>query len=103
MEDQPNKSLSHAVYSIRLHVVFVTKYRRKVITDRIRKHLQQSLASILADWRCQLVEFGGEEDHVHMLIEIHPALNISTLVNNLKSASSRRIRNKFAKHITQFY
>ena len=103
MEDQPHKSLSNAVYSLRLHVVFVTKYRRKVITDRMRKHLQQSLAGILADWRCQLIEFGGEEDHIHMLIEIHPALNISTLVNNLKSASSRRVRNKFAKHIAQFY
>ena len=103
MEDQPNKSLSNAVYSLRLHVVFVTKYRRKVITDRMRKHLQQSLAGILADWRCQLIEFGGEEDHIHMLIEIHPALNISTLVNNLKSASSRRVRNKFPKHIAQFY
>jgi hypothetical protein len=45
----------------------------------------------------------GQEDHVHMLIDIHPALSISILVNNLKSASSRRVRNKFAKHIAQFY
>jgi putative transposase len=86
-----------------LHIVLVTKYRRKVITVSVRKHLQESLAGILADWRCQLIEFGGEEDHVHMLIDIHPALNIYILVNNLKSASSRRVRNKFAKHIAQFY
>ena len=50
-----------------------------------------------------MIEFGGEEDHVHLLIDIHPALNISVLINNLKSASSRRIRNKFPEHIKQFY
>ena len=63
----------------------------------------QSYTSILDDWRCQMIEVGGEKDHIHMLVEIHPALTISTLVNNLKSASSRRVRNKFAKHIAQFY
>ncbi|MHB1321625.1 MAG: transposase [Acidithiobacillus ferrivorans] len=36
------------------------------------------------------MEFGGESDHVHLLVEIHPALNISTLINNLKTASARR-------------
>lgn len=74
-----------------------------MLTDPIRRHLKQALAGILADWRCQLLEFAGQDDHVHLLIEIHPALNISILVNNLKSASSRRVRNKFARHIARFY
>ena len=38
-----------------------------------------------------------------MLIDIHPALNISTLINNLKSASSKRLRRRFAEHIKEFY
>jgi len=49
-----------------------------------------------------LLEFGGEADHVHLLVEIHPALNISTLINNLKTASSRRTRNRFAEHLKPF-
>ncbi|MHB8369383.1 MAG: transposase, partial [Leptospirales bacterium] len=36
---------------------------------------------------------------MHLLVEIHPALNISTLINNLKTASSRRTRNRFAEHL----
>jgi putative transposase len=60
-------------------------------------------SGILESWRCSLIEFGGEEDHVHLLIDIHPALNLSTLINNLKSASSRRIRNAFPDHIKRFY
>jgi REP element-mobilizing transposase RayT len=60
-------------------------------------------SGILGSWRCSLIEFGGEEDHVHLLIDIHPALKLSALINNLKSASSRRIRNAFPDHIKRFY
>ncbi len=48
-------------------------------------------------------EFGGEVDHVHLLIDIHPALDTSVLNNNLKTASARRTRNHFAEHLAPFY
>jgi putative transposase len=103
MNNQPNTSLSHSVYLLRLHIVFVTKYRRKVLTGNMLKYAEKAFAEILADWRCRLLEFGGEDDHVHMLVDIHPALTISTLINNLKSASSKRLRREFASHIKKFY
>lgn len=98
-----HKSSSHAVYSIRLHVVFVTKYRRRTLIPELLTYLQTAFADILTAWRCELLEFGGEQDHVHMLIDIHPALNVSTLINNLKTASARRARNRFADHLAQYY
>lgn len=97
------KSSSHAVYSLRLHIVFVTKYRRRTLSPRLLKYLRGAFAEILASWRCELLEFGGEADHVHLLVEIHPALNISTLINNLKTASARRARNRFEAHLAKFY
>ena len=103
MENQDHKSLSHAVFSLRLHMVFVTKYRRKVLTVNMCRYLKKTFAGILARWRCQLLEFGGEDDHVHLLVEIHPAINLSILINNLKSASSKRVRNKFPLRIAKFY
>jgi putative transposase len=96
-------SASHAVYSLRLHIVLVTKYRRKTLTPELLEALQGIFEKILADWRCSLIEFGGEADHVHLLVAIHPALNIAGLINNLKSASSRRMRNRFADHLRNFY
>ncbi|WP_020375717.1 IS200/IS605 family transposase [Sulfobacillus thermosulfidooxidans] len=97
-------SASHAVYSLRLHIVFVTKYRRKTLTSELLAALREAFAEILNDWRCTLIEFGGgEADHVHLLVGIHPALNLSTLINNLKSASARRMRNRFADHLAKFY
>lgn len=98
-----HKSKSHAVYSIKLHIVFVTKYRRKILTRALLNYLREAFAEILADWRCELLEFGGEADHVHLLVDLHPALDLSVLINNLKTASARRARNRFADHLAKFY
>ena len=103
MESQAKTSSSHAIYLIRLHVVFVTKYRRKVLNPEIRAFLETAFRGVLENWNCTLEEFGGEEDHVHLLIDIHPALNISELINNLKSATSKKTRNHFRDHVAQFY
>ncbi len=65
--------------------------------------MRESLTEILAGLRCTLLAFGGEADHVPLLAEIHPALNISTLINNRKTASARRARNRFAEHLKPFY
>jgi putative transposase len=101
--DNVNKSSSHAVYNLKLHIVFVTKYRRKTLTPEMLDSLKRAFAEILSAWRCALLEFGGESDHVHLLIDIHPALDISVLVNNLKTASARRMRNRFGEHLAMFY
>jgi putative transposase len=69
---------------------FVTKYRRKILTPELLDYLKQAIGEILIDRRCSLVEFGGEEDYIHLIANIHPALNISNLINNLKSATARR-------------
>lgn len=103
METQPEISSSHAVFSIKLHIVFVTKYRRPVLTDEMCDYLRTAFSEILEHWRCTLVEFGGEADHVHLLVSIHPALDISVLINNLKTASARRIRPRYKEQIDKFY
>ncbi len=73
------------------------------MTPELLDYLRGAFAEILEGWRCTLLEFGGESDHVHLLIEIRPALNISTLINKLKTASARRARNRFAEHLKPFY
>lgn len=101
--ENTNKSSSHAIFNIKLHIVFVTKYRRKTLTPEILLYLKDAFADCLDAWRCKLVEFGGEADHVHLVIDIHPALDISVLINNLKTASARRTRSRFADHLSSFY
>ena len=69
------------------------------LTTKLLDYLHGAFGEVLEDWRCRLLEFG----EVHLFAEIHPALNISTLVNNLKTASARRVRNRFSEHLKAFY
>ena len=101
--ENANRSSSRAVFNLKLHIAFVTKYRRKTLSPDLLKYLEEAFGEILAAWRCTLLEFGGEADHVHLLVDIHPALDISVLINNLKTASARRTRNRFADHLAPFY
>jgi putative transposase len=97
------KSLYHCVYRLNYHLVVVTKYRRKVITSEMLNDLKHILGRVCESWGCSLVEFNGESDHVHLLIEAHPNMRLSDFVNNLKTVSSRLIRKDHKVHLDRFY
>ena len=79
-----------------VHLVFVTKYRRKVFTDQILRELRTLFTAFCSDFEANLVEFEGEGDHVHLLVNYPPKIAVSKLVNSLKGVSSRMIRkNKY--------
>lgn len=94
---------AHAVFDLKFHLVLVTKYRRKVLTAEMLAHLREHFAELLVGWRCELLEFGGERDHVHLLFEGHPALDLSNLVNNLKTASARKMKKPFEAELGAVY
>jgi len=77
-----------------IHLVFVTKYRRGVFTKEILNELYSIFSSVCTDFASELVEFDGEEDHVHLLINYPPKVAVSKLVNSLKGVSSHLIRKK---------
>ncbi len=91
------------VYDLSIYLVLVTKYRRKVINAAIRKRLEGIFSDICRKWDCELKEFNGENNHCHLLIAINPKAQISALVNNLKTVSSRRIRQEFPDRCAQFF
>lgn len=84
----------HCVFKMHVHLVFVTKYRRGVFTKVILDDLQEIFASVCSDFEAELVEFDGEDDHVHLLVNYPPKVAVSKLVNSLKSVSSLLIRKK---------
>lgn len=84
----------HCVFFVHVHLVFVTKYRRQVFTKEILKHMKQIFIDICENFEAELKEFEGENDHVHLLVNYHPKVSISKLVNSLKGVSSRLLRKK---------
>jgi putative transposase len=77
-----------------VHLVFVTKYRRNVFTKQILDELRIIFTDICTDFEACLVEFEGEGDHVHLLVNYPPKVAVSKLVNSLKGVSSRLVRKK---------
>ena len=84
----------HCVSLLHAHLVFVTKYRYGVFTKIILDGLKEIFASVCRDFEAELIEFDGEEDHVHLLVVYPPKAAISSLVNSLKGVSGRLIRRK---------
>lgn len=104
MKKKQNKRAHyHAVYNLKYHLVLVTKYRRKCLTKEILQRLETICQEQCEHWSMGLIEFGGEEDHIHLLLDAHPALEMSKFINSLKTVSSRLIRKEFAKHLSGFY
>jgi putative transposase len=102
-EKQKRKSHFHAVYDLKYHLVLVTKYRRKVITQEILDRLKEIFTEQCHSWSVSILEFGGEADHVHLLLQAHPAMDLSKFLNSIKTVSSRLIRKEFSEHIGKFY
>lgn len=84
----------HCVFMMHAHLVFVTKYRRGVFTKAILDDLRAMFDKVCNDFETQLIEFDGEDDHVHLLVNYPPKVSVSKLVNSLKGASSLMIRKK---------
>ena len=77
---------------LHVHLVFVTKYRRGVLSDRALDVIREAAAKVCEDFTCRLGELDGEDDHVHLRVEYPPTVTLSRLVNSLKGVTSRQLR-----------
>jgi putative transposase len=83
------------VFALHAHLVFVTKFRHRVFGDRHLARMEEIMRAVCADFETELVEFNGENNHVHLLVNFPPKAAPAKLVNNLKGVSSRRLRQEF--------
>jgi len=82
----------HCAFNMHVHLVFVTKYRRCVFSQAALEDMRDIFADVCRDFDAKLVEFDGERDHVHLLINYPPKVAVSKMVNSLKGVSSRLLR-----------
>ncbi|OOC53690.1 MULTISPECIES: IS200/IS605 family transposase [Nocardiopsis] len=92
----------HVVCSLHAHLVFLTKYRRGALTDPLLLRCEEIMRDVCADFEVELVEFNGEDDHVHLLVRYPPKVQLSKLVNSLKGVSSRRLRQEHEEHVGRY-
>ena len=78
------KKLSHVVYKCEYHIVWVPKYRLRILKGSI-KDLVENDIKMLCEWKsCEVQEQNVQEDHIHLLVSVPPKISISKLMGTLK-------------------
>jgi putative transposase len=90
------RSLSHTKWECKYHVVFIPKYRKKVIFGQIRRHLGQVLRRLAEQRESRIEEGHLMADHVHMMISIPPKYSVSQVIGYIKGKSAIHIAREFA-------
>ena len=89
------QSLSHSKWDCKYHVVFIPKYRRKAMFEKIRQHLGVVFHELARQKECRIVEGHLLRDHVHMCIEIPPKYSVASVIGFLKGKSAIAIARQF--------
>ena len=97
------KTRSNSAFRLIYHLVLVTKFRKKSLSSELLESMRSILNQLLVKWECELVEFGSEADHVHILFEAHPSVEVAKLVNNIKTVTSRKLRSQYQELLSRFY
>ena len=90
-----SRSLSHALWECKYHIVWIPKYRKKSIYEELRKHLGSMFKDLTSQKECEVVEGHLRSDHVHMLISIPPKYAVSQVVGFIKGKSAIHIARDF--------
>lgn len=94
----------HSCYLLQYHLVVVTKYRKPVITGELKTFLiQKTIELFEQQWKCKVISINTDVDHIHILFETMPQVQLSTLINNYKTVTSRLIRKNFAQQLAPYY
>jgi len=104
MKNALYKTNRHSCYLLEYHLVVVTKYRHPTLTGRLRERLLELSYNIIEDyWKCKIHEINTDKDHIHILFESKPQVQLSKLVNNYKTVTSRCLRKEFAEELKPYY
>ena len=88
---------AHSVYCLQYHVVWVCKYRRRILNPGVCGYIERILPKLLRSTPGVTVEaIGFDKDHLHMVMVIPPKYSIASVMGRLKSQSASRLRKKFA-------
>ena len=90
-----HETSTNVVYSCKYHIVWCPKYRRKVLVDGVDSRLKEILITKAKEVRTEILEMEVMPDHVHLLIEVPPAIGVNKAVRHLKGSSSRILREEF--------
>ncbi len=94
---------SHTIYDNKFHIVWITKYRKKILKDEIGHRLREIIRQICSTDKVDILKGAIGPDHVHLLLEIPPYMAVSRVVQHLKGESSRKLQMEYPHLKKQFW
>ena len=86
---------SHTKYHNRYHIVWITKYRYKVLTKEMRYRIREISRQICSQLGVRIIKGVLSNNHVHMFVEIPPKISVSEFMRRVKGCTSRKIQQEF--------
>ena len=94
---------SHSKYDLKVHLIWVPKYRKRVLTGAVAERVRDVLRQISMEHEVHIISGKVSSDHVHMFLSYRPQLALSKLVQYLKGGSSRIMLQEFPRLRKQFW
>jgi putative transposase len=85
------RKTSHSVYDIKFHFVWITKYRKPLLSGNIGTRLRDLIREICKTMDIEIIKGHVSKDHVHMLVSVPPYHSVSQVMKRLKGKTSRRL------------
>jgi putative transposase len=86
----------HTVYSTEYHIVWIPKYRRRILNSGVKAYLEKLLPKVLETMPgCEMVEYNMQVDHIHTVMVIPPKYSVSEVVGRIKGMTASRLRKRF--------
>ena len=89
------RKLSHTIWHCTYHIVWVPKYRYRVLTGNVREEVVRCIRTFSEQQHAGVVELNVQYDHVHLLVMVPPKISISSYVRTVKGRTAIRVFNKF--------
>jgi putative transposase len=97
------KSLAHSIWHCHYHIVWVPKYRYRILKDQIKEEVESTIRRVSLQMNCEIEELNVQDDHVHLLVMVPPKIAVSKYVGTVKGKCAIRIFSKFRDLKTKLY
>ena len=100
---QNYRTTSHSVYDLKYHLVWITKYRKKVLYGQVAEWLRDLVREICKTKDVEIIKGSVSKDHIHLFVSVPPYLSISKLMQSLKGKTSYKLLAEYKELSKQFW
>ena len=86
---------SHSTYDLKYHLVWITKYRKRILKGEIARRVRELIRQICKSRDVEILKGHVSVDHVHIFVSVPPHISVSQLMQCIKGKSSRKMMSEF--------